>query len=123
MKQQPSSTSASAPTRRLSELSVPLQVLVRLCQSLDYGQVLGLDIRDGEPIFNPPPTLVLDIRLDTDQGGRSELELSDFTLCDEVTRLIDRLEAIQTARIQRIEVRAGIPRRALIEAKLAETSQ
>jgi hypothetical protein len=34
--------------------------------------------------------------------------------------LLDRIDDLGTGRVQRIEVRAGIPRRVLIEAKLTE---
>jgi hypothetical protein len=108
---------------RLSALSTPRQVLVRLCQSIDYGQILDLQVRDREPVFNPPPTLLLDIKLDADSSGRHESELADFVLCDEVCRLLGRIDELQAGRIQRIEVRAGIPRRVLIEAKLTEAAR
>ncbi len=117
---QPPTPAEAKPPLRLLELSTPRQVLVRLCQSIDYGQILDLQVRDREPLFSPAPTLLLDIKLDAARGGRPESELSDFTLCDEVCRLIDRIDELQTGRIQRIEVRAGIPRRVLIEARLAE---
>jgi hypothetical protein len=117
---------AAAPlkrTLRLSELSAPRQALVRLCQSIDYGQILDLQVCDCEPVFSPPPTVLLDIKLDTDSGGRPESELADFALCDEVCRLLDRLDQMQTGQIQRIEVRAGIARRVLIQTKLTEAPQ
>jgi hypothetical protein len=105
---------------RLSELSASRQALVRLCQSIDYGQVLNVLVNDREPSFNPPPSLLLDIRLDAEGGGRPELNLADFDLCEEVCRLLDRLDQIENGRIQRIEVRAGIPRRILIELSVTE---
>jgi hypothetical protein len=114
-------TPAMTQAKRFAHLSAPRQVLVRLCQSIDYGQILDLHVRDQEPVFNPPPTLLLDIKLDADGSGRPESELADFALCAEVCRLLDRIDEMQASRIQRIEVRAGIPRRILIEAKLTET--
>jgi hypothetical protein len=120
---QQSPAATSKRVRRLAELSAPRQALVRLCQSIDYGQILDLQVCNREPVFNPPPTLLLDIKLDTDPSGRPESELADFALCDEVCRLLDRLDQMQTGRIQRIEVRAGIPRRVLIEAKLTEAAR
>ena len=109
-----------APKRppKLSELSTPRQALVRLCQSIDYGQILDLQVRDQEPQFSPAPTVLLDIKLDAAQVGRPESDLADFALCEEVCRLLDRFDEMQTGVIQRIEVRAGIPRRVLVEAKL-----
>jgi hypothetical protein len=105
---------------RLSHVSAPRQALMRLCQSVDYGQIIDLHIRDGEPVFNPEPTLLLDLNLDSDCNGRPESELADFILCEEFCRLLDRIDALRTGRIQRIEARAGIPRRVLIQRRITD---
>jgi hypothetical protein len=76
--------------KRLSEISTPRQALVRLEQWIDYGQILDLEVRDREPVFDPPPTVVREIKLDADSGGRPESELADFVLCQEVCRLLDQ---------------------------------
>ncbi len=121
----PQLPAAAATTRlsRLSELSPQRQALVRLCQSVDYGQILDLQVRDREPMFNPAPTLLLDFKLDADCGDRPESELADFALCAEVCRLLDRLDQLHTGCVQRVEVRAGIPRRAVIQSKLLEAAR
>ena len=93
---------------------------MRLCQSIDYGQILGLHVRDREPQFSPAPTVLLDIKLDAARVGRPESELSDFALCDEVCRLLERIDKMCAGLVPRIEVRAGIPRRVLIEARFNE---
>jgi hypothetical protein len=120
MKQTPSPNATFERAPKLSELSAARQALVRLCQSIDYGQVLDLHVRDREPVFNPEPVVILEVKLDGDSRQRPESELADFTLRDEVRRLLDRIDEIGNGRIQKIEVRAGIPRRVLIEAKLTE---
>lgn len=114
---------APKPVARLSGLSAPRQALVRLCQSIDFGQILDLQIRNREPVLSPPPSVLLDIRLDDDTGERAESELPDFTLRDEVCRLLDRIGGMESGCVQRIEVRAGIPRRVLIEAKITEAAR
>jgi hypothetical protein len=108
---------------KLAELSTPRQALVRLCQSIDYGWIEGLHIRDREPVFDPPPVVILDVKLDTTADGRREVELLDFALRDEVCRLLKRLDHIENGRLDRIEVRAGIPRRVLIEAMFSEAQR
>ena len=119
MKPESSLGKATAPTRlALSDLSAPRQALVRLCQSVDYGQITGLHIRDREPVFSPPPVVLLDVKLDADCGPRQESQLDDFALREEVCRLLQRIDRIENGRLDRIEVRAGIPRRVLIEARL-----
>ena len=123
MKHQHLATAASKRERRLSELSAPWQWLVRICQWIDYGQILDLQIRDRAPVCDPPPTLLREIKLDADSGGRPESEMADFVLCQEVSRLLDQLEQMHTGHVQRIEVRAGIPRRVFIQATVPEAAR
>ena len=123
MKPETSLGNTASAKLNLSGLSVPRQALVRLCQSVDFGQILGLHIRDREPVFSPPPTVLRDIKLDADCGPRQEAELADFALREEVCRLLERIDQIENGRLDRIEVRAGIPRRVLIETKLNEERQ
>src|SRR5689334_11059117 len=85
---------------KLSELSGARKALVRLCQAIDYGQIIDLHVRDGEPIFNPVPTVLRDIKLDGDSTDRPECELNEFTLRNEVCRLLQLLDEAGTGRIQ-----------------------
>lgn len=116
-----SGKAAEPSLRRFSQLSVPRQALVRLCQSTNYGLIRNLQVRDSEPIFSPPPVVAVDVKLDADEGLRAEVDLPDFELCDEVWRLMARLDDLKNATIERIEVRAGIPRRIVFERPALET--
>ena len=101
---------------RFSQLSPSRQKLVRMLQTVNYGQIKVLLVRDGEPIYEPPPVVVIDAKLYRDDGPRPELALSDFELRDDVRRLMERLDHTKNGLIQLIEVRAGLPRRALLES-------
>lgn len=103
---------------RFSQLSPPRQKLVRMCQTVNYGQIKVLLLRDGEPIYEPPPVVVIDAKLYRDDGPRPELGLADFGLGDDVRRLMTQLDNANNGIIQRIEVQAGLPRRVLVEASL-----
>ena len=105
---------------RFSQLSAPRQVLVRLCQVTNYGCVRGLKVKNTDPVFDPLPQVLVDVKLDSDEVPRQEADLTDFVLRDEVCRLMTRLDEIEDATIERIEVRAGIPRRVVIERRLTE---
>ncbi len=107
---------------KFTELSPSYQVLVRLCQSIDYGQITDLHIRNGEPVFDPRPVVLLDIKLDADRNGRREADLDEFALRDEVRRLLSQIEMIGNGIVDRIEVAAGIPRRLRVQAPLTEVS-
>ena len=75
-------------------------------------------MRDGEPIYQPPPVVVIDAKLYRDDKRRPELEMADFVLRDDVHRLMARLDEAKNGMILRIEVQAGLPRRVVVESQL-----
>jgi hypothetical protein len=101
--------------KRLSQLSAPRQALVRLLQSVNFGYLEGLEVRGDEPVFNPAPAVFVEVKLDTGNIPRPEMDLTDFELGNEVIRLMEELDELGDGNIERIDVRYGIPRRALIE--------
>jgi hypothetical protein len=107
---------------RFSQLSEARQTLVRLCQAINYGYIQGLDVRDSDPVFDQPPLAFMDLKLDADEGQRPEADLPDFELRYELCRLLVRLDELKNGRIERIEVRSGIPRRLLFRLPDGELS-
>lgn len=101
---------------RFSELSTPRQALVRLCQSINHGYIEALRITDGEPTFTPAPTVLVDVKLDQDEGPRPEIELRDFELCGELHRLMSRMDRVKDGKVARLEIRGGVPRRVIFES-------
>jgi hypothetical protein len=108
---------------RFLQLSTSRQALVRLCQTLNYGCLQGLEVRESDPVLSPPPVAMIDVKLDVEERERSEVDLTDFVLRDEVCRLMDRLDEVKNGTIQHIEVRAGIPRRVVFRSRLTEALQ
>lgn len=109
-----------AALERFTQLSAPRQALVRLFQSVNFGHILNVAIENGDPVYHPEPSVMLDVKLDADECERQEADLPDFALRDEVRRLMARLDQLKNGRIERIEVRSGIPRRVVIERRLTE---
>jgi len=62
---------------RLSDLSSARQALVRLCQDVNFGQILDLRVRNAEPVWDPAPTVLSEVRLDL--LDPSVLELIELT--------------------------------------------
>lgn len=102
---------------RLSDLSPARQALVRMCQAINRGSIEGLEVRQSEPVFDPSPVMVKDVKLDKDEGPRPESGLPDFVLNCEISRLFELLDEIECGAIRLIEVRGGIPRRMLVESQ------
>lgn len=105
---------APAKGLRFSQLSAPRQTLIRLCQRINFGSIESLCVEGAEPELNPPPLVLIDVKLDADELPRPEVDLPDFELCAEACRLITKLQELTTGIIERIEVRAGVPRRIVL---------
>jgi hypothetical protein len=116
-------TRAPAPKAiRFSELSPPRQKLIRLCQETNYGFIRDLEVRERQPVFDPSPVVLMDLKLDSADQPRPETELGDFQLPGEVLRLMDRLDRLITTKVESLEVRAGLPRRMVFRLAAPNTS-
>ena len=107
---------------RFSDLSPARQTLVRLCQDVNFGQILDLQVTSGEPIWDPGPTILTEVRLDIEEGPRPERELPDFQLSSEIRRLVRYLNQIKDGTITKIEIRDGLPRRLVVASCRAPVS-
>ena len=104
------------PCPPLSQLSGERQLLVRLCQLVNFGEIRDVEVRNREPVLGSASRLLVDVRLDSEESPRRESLLADFNLCNEICRLFAEFDRLENARISRVEVRAGLPRRILFEA-------
>lgn len=107
-------------TRSFSRLSRPRQILIRLCQRVNYGSILNLVVADGEVSLGVLPEIVLDLKLDADLPQRPEFDLSDFALCAENCRLRAQIDLLKNGVIEKIVVHDGIPRRVVFRGSLPE---
>lgn len=106
--------------KRFAQLSAPRQVLVRLLQSINFGYLEGLEVRCSDPVFSPAPVAFVEVKLDAGNDPRPEADLPDFELRSEVTRLLEQFDQLGNGSIERIDVRHGVPRRAVIERPFRE---
>jgi hypothetical protein len=100
--------------KRFSQLSRPKQVLIRLCQYVNYGSILSLKVAGGEVFFDGPPEIILDVRLDGEAQQRPELVLTDFVLSVEACRLLAQIDSLAAGLLEKITVHSGIPRRVFL---------
>lgn len=50
------------------------------CQATNYGYIRDLEVRNSDPIFSPLPVVIVDAKLDKDEGSREKVEVTDFAL-------------------------------------------
>ena len=103
-----------------SQLSRQRQILIRLCQRVNYGSILNLQLADGEVSFGVPPEVVLDLKLDADFKRRPEIDLADFVLCAEICRLLAQIDSLKSGVIETIVIHEGLPRRVVLRGPVPE---
>ncbi|HEY7336254.1 MAG TPA: hypothetical protein VH639_15295 [Bryobacteraceae bacterium] len=104
-------------TTKFSQLSRPRQILIRLCQTINYGSILNLPVIEGEVRLNGVPEITFDLKLDENITSRPELDLPDFVLSVETCRLFSQIQALNNGVIEKIIVHDGIPRRAVLRGR------
>jgi len=90
-------------------LSPPRRRLVELLQQVNFGRIEGLNVLDGEPLFDPPPRVVREIKFGGDNGPRPEAAAADFALKSQVVELLQSLDWIGDGTIDVLEVKHGLP--------------
>src|SRR5262245_29359127 len=84
----------STPHPSKARLTAGRSELVELMQVINFGRVEGLTIRDGEPILDPLPRIVREVKFGGDNGPRPELGSNDFALKSQVVELFRHLDEL-----------------------------
>ena len=100
-----------------SSLSAPRAQLIEWMQSLGFGKMEHLIIRDGEPVFDPPPRVIRDVKFGAESGPRPDLD--DFALKAQVVSLFTHLDSLENGAICCLEVKHGLPFRMQVEEEPA----
>lgn len=83
------------------DLSPTRQRLVEKMQRLNFGHIENLHVRNGEPLFDPPPRVIRSVKLGGDNGPRHEATKDDFPIQDEVIELFNILDQIGDGVVER----------------------
>ena len=98
----------------MGSLSDPRRRLVEMMRELYFGRFEGLLIRDGEPVLNPLPRIVREVKFPRESPAATGRG-SDFLLKQQVVELMALLDQLQDGTIAVLEVKHGLPFRVLVE--------
>lgn len=68
--------------------------LVEVMQRINFGRIEGLVVHKGEPVLDPPPRLVREVKFCAENGPRPEAAKEDFALKAQVGELFAQIEAM-----------------------------
>ncbi|MFH1625828.1 MAG: hypothetical protein ABID54_11835, partial [Pseudomonadota bacterium] len=71
------------------DLSEPRKRLVELMQEVNYGRIEELQVQDGEPVFDPPPTVLRLFLFGKDNGPNESRGNDGFALKKKVSELFE----------------------------------
>jgi hypothetical protein len=97
-----------------SELPEGSRRLVELMQQLNFGRIENLSVRDGQPLLEPPPRVVREIKIGGDNGPRPEALRDDFPLKAQHSELFACLADLGEGTVVLLEVKHGLPFRLLV---------
>jgi hypothetical protein len=89
--------------------------LIEWMQRIGFGTIEQLVIRQGEPVLEPPPKVVRDVKFGAENGPRPESDLNDFVLKAQVRDLFAQLDVMGNGTIRCLEVKHGLPFRMQVE--------
>ena len=92
-----------------SSLPPARALLLERMQQLRYGTVEGLVIRDCDPVFDPPPRFVRDVKFGANTSSRVEPAEADFRLKDQVRELFEHFDELGNGTIRSLQVANGLP--------------
>ena len=99
---------------RKAHLSEGRRRLIELMQRLNFGAIEGLAVSSGEPVLDPAPRVVRELKFGGENNARMESTLEDFALKSQVSELLAMLDHIGTGVIERIEIKHGLPFRMFV---------
>ena len=83
--------------------------LVELMQELNHGRIEGLQVRDGEPVFDPPPTMLRLFIFGKGNGPNDARGRKGFVLKGKVTELFEVFDRERSLSIQQLMIDDGLP--------------
>jgi hypothetical protein len=102
-----------------ASVSEPRRRLVELMQSINFGRVEGLAIRNQDPVLCPPPRVVREYKFGGENGPRPELGIGNFLLKQQVVDLFAFFDDFEDGTIDVLEVKHGLPFRVIVVEVLA----
>jgi len=90
-------------------LSSPRKYLIELMQDINYGRIERLQIRGGEPIFDPPPTRLKLFLFGKENGPNASRKNDGFAIRKKVAELFEVFDREQTLSIHELVIDNGLP--------------
>lgn len=97
-----------------ASLPEPRRRLLELMQTINFGRIEGLAILDGDPVLDPPPRVIREVKFGGENGPRPEIDAGNFLLKTQVVELFQHFDQLGDGTIEVLEIKHGLPFRMLV---------
>jgi hypothetical protein len=104
----------NSPHLSKQHLSAGRARLLELMQSINFGRIENLLVNSCEPVFDPRPVIIREIKFAGENGPRAELTAADFLLKQHVVELFAFFDGLQNGVIDVLEIKHGLPFRMIV---------
>jgi hypothetical protein len=94
--------------------SEPRRRLIEFMQAKNFGRIEDLIVRNGEPVLEPPPTFVREVKFGGENGPRPESGAADFRLKAQIVELFDEFDRLGNGTLTVLEFKHGLPFRMFV---------
>jgi len=101
--------------KQKSSFPEPHRRLVELMQQINFGRIENLVMRGGQPVMDPPPRVVREVKFGGENGARAEAPISDYALKKQVVELLQYIDARRDGVIEVLDIKNGLPFRMTVE--------
>lgn len=103
----------------MKDLSDGRKRLLNLMQRQNFCRIERLEVRQGEPVFDPPPLVIQHVRIMGNNDPKVQIHLKNYALKQAQVELFQHLDELGTGVVDAIEVRAGLPDHLKIKRSVA----
>jgi hypothetical protein len=96
------------------DLSARRAGLLELMQSINFGRIEGLAVLNGDPVLDPPPRVIREVKFGGENGPRPEIDAGNFLLKTQVVELFQHFDRLGDGTIEVLEIKHGLPFRMLV---------
>ena len=102
-----------------SDLTPAMWRFIIEMQRIRFGRIEGLTVRQGSPVFDPPPCIYRVVKLNDSGGDRVRINAEAIAQRAQVQNMISQFETIGDGVIDCLEIRDGLPLYMTIQEKAA----
>jgi hypothetical protein len=96
------------------ELSARRIGLLELMQGINFGCIEDLVVLAGDPVLDPMPRVIREVKFGSENGPRAELDADNFLLKTQVVELFTHFDRLGDGTVEILEIKHGLPFRMLI---------